>query len=42
LRRLCELFTESYFEGRAPVVGIGITEHPPAAGFPAGALTRDP
>ena len=30
------------FVGDEAVVGIGITEHPPAAGFPAAVLTRDP
>ena len=30
------------FKGSELVAGIGITEHPPAAGFPAAVLTRDP
>jgi len=30
------------FKGSELVVGIGITEHPPAAGFPKAVLTRDP
>jgi len=30
------------FKGEELVAGIGITEHPPAAGFPAAVLTKDP
>jgi hypothetical protein len=30
------------FKGSEVVAGIGITQHPPVAGFPAAVLTRDP
>ena len=30
------------FEGGAAQVGVGLTEHPRAEGFPAGVLTKDP
>ncbi len=30
------------FKGEDLVAGIGITQHPPAAGFPAAVLTKDP
>lgn len=31
-----------HFNGAATIVGIGITEHAPAAGFPPAVLTKDP
>ena len=41
-RNLDQVASTFSFKGGELVAGIGITEHPPVAGFPAAVLTRDP
>jgi hypothetical protein len=37
-----QVISTFFFKGSEVVAGIGITQHPPAAGYPAAVLTQDP
>jgi pectinesterase len=41
-RNFDEVWSTFAFKGSEAIAGIGITQHPPVAGFPAAVLTRDP